>query len=515
MNSRTVTALLAATVVSSLVSADERPDIVLMMADDLGFSDIGCYGSEIPTPNLDELAASGVRFTNFYNTCRCCPSRATLMTGLYSHQAGIGEMNSRDTGPGYRGQLDANIPTVAELLRDAGYNTAMVGKWHLTFNKSINAGPNGSWPFQRGFERFFGSMEGAKDYFRPTWVFRNDQPVTRFGENFFYTNAMSQQAADWIREQPSDKPLFVYTAFYAPHFPLQAPADEIARFRGNYRAGWDELRNQRFQKQLAQGIVPPWTRLSGRKGDVPAWETLSPEKQDEMDLRMAIYAAQVSLLDQGVGRILSALRATDRLENTLLIFLSDNGATNVGGALGAGDADLIGTRNAVLKSQYGGGWANLSNTPYREFKADAHEGGVMAPLILHWPKYLGKEQKLRHQPAHIIDLVPTCLDAANAADRRSNAHPALPGRSLLAVTKAEREFFFEHYGSRGVRSGPWKLVNRRKNVEWELYNLTADRVEEHNLSGSNRAKVAELDAAWRTWAQRCNVRAPESFDSRK
>lgn len=487
------------------------------MADDLGFSDIGCYGSEIPTPNLDALAAGGVRLTQFYNTSRCCPSRASLLTGLYSHQAGIGAMNNVDEGPGYRGQLLAATPTLPEMLRKAGYGTAMVGKWHLTLSKTIDDGPNGSWPFQRGFDRFYGTMEGAKSYFRPQWLFEGKRPITDFPDDYFYTTAIARRAAQFIREHPGDRPLFLYVAFYAPHFPLQAPAEAIAGFRGKYMAGWDRLRHSRHERQLTSGVIPERTPLSRRTEGVPPWETLTPAQKDGMDLRMAIYAAQVHLLDEGVGHVVEGLRESGRLDDTLLLFLSDNGATDVGGPFGAGSPETIGTPEAELVSTYGAGWANLSNTPYRLFKADTHEGGVRAPLILHWPNRLREKNSFRHSPAHIIDIVPTCLAAAGIQpdDVRSQSGPGLEGRSLLELAdgtpeRSPRPLFFEHLGSRAVRFGRWKLVSRKNGDAWELYDLESDRTEENNLATERPEVVQQLNRRWREWAKRCSVRGGDN-----
>ena len=365
--------------------AADQPDIVLIMADDLGYSDIGCYGSEIETPNLDRLASAATLFTNFSNTSRCCPSRASLLTGLYSHRAGIGDMNNADKGPGYRGQLLAEVNTLPELLKEEGYTTAMVGKWHLTRSSSINQGPNGSWPLQRGFDRFYGTMEGAKNYFKPTWLFDQTQEIKSFGEDYFYTNAISQRATEWIHNQPQEKPLFLYAAFYAPHFPLQAPQQIIDRHRGKYLDGWDALRARRFAKQQQLGLLPDDVQLSPRPSEVPAWDTLSPQQQQHLDTRMAVYAAQVELLDQGIGRILDALEQSGRAENALVVFLSDNGGASTGGPFGAGPQKTVGQPDNPIKSTYGKGWATLSNTPFRMHKANTHEGGVMSPLIVRWP----------------------------------------------------------------------------------------------------------------------------------
>ncbi|MGI9471569.1 MAG: sulfatase-like hydrolase/transferase [Rubripirellula sp.] len=490
------------------------PDIVLMMADDMGYSDLGCYGSEISTPNLDALANHGVRFTQFYNTSRCCPSRASLLTGMYSHQVGIGRMNTADRGPGYRGQLSTDTPTIAEVLGAAGYRTSMVGKWHLTMSKTIDQGPNGSWPLQRGFDQWYGSMEGAKNYFRTKWLFDNEDEVLQFKDDFFYTRAISDRAAAVIRDQPPEQSLFSYVAFYAPHFPLQAPEETIAKYRGKYASGWRSIREARFQKQKELGIVSDATILSPPGDEIPDWKSLSVSQRDELDLRMAIYAAQIHELDQGVGNIVEALKETGRFENTLILFLSDNGGTNSGGPLGSGKRALLGGAEAELHSTYGGGWANVSNTPFRQYKANTHEGGVRAPMVVHWPARLGTASRILHRPAHIIDLTPTCIDAAGfgkPAVRPTFSLGQLEGKSLLeslatsSASHDSRALFFEHMGSRASRDGKWKLVNRDKGEQWELYDLTDDPTELIDLASSETAILGSLAEQWNDWAQRCDV----------
>ena len=490
-------------ILDMLAATPASPNIVLMMADDLGFSDIGCYGSEIPTPNLDRLAATGIQFGNFTNTSRCCPSRASLMTGLYSHQAGLGGMTNAGKGPGYQGQLSADVTTLPERLKQCGYTTAMVGKWHMTLSNTINDGPNGSWPLQRGFDRFYGSMEGAKNYFRPTWLFDGQSEVKEFDKGFYYTDAVSTRAADWIREQPFGSPLFLYVAFYAPHFPLQALSSVIGKYRGKYLIGWDKLRLQRFANQKKLGIVPLAAKLADRSADVPAWDELNKTQCDELDLRMATYAAQVEMLDRGVGRILDAVEQSGRSNNTLVIFLSDNGAASSGGAFGAGAKVKIGKRNAPVRTTYGKGWATLSNTPYREHKANTHEGGVMAPLIISWPQRIQSGQPPRFDKAHIIDLAPTCVFAAGA--KVDDAE--FEGGDLLQWQRgAEDALFYEHGKSRAVRQGEWKLVNKAKSQQWELYNLKTDPTEKDNLAVSQGDRVERLKALWLRWAERCHVK---------
>jgi len=502
---RFLSAILFALTLSVL--GNTRPDIVLIMADDLGFSDVGCFGSEIPTPNIDALAKGGVRFTNFRNTSRCCPSRAALLTGVYSHQAGIGEMNTRDAGHGNRGQLASSIPTIAERLKELGYATGMVGKWHLTLRKAIDEKPNGSWPFQRGFDFFYGTMEGAKNYFAPTWLYRNTKPVKEFEEGYFYTDALANEAVDFIGKQPKDKPLFLYTAFYAPHFPLQAPKESIEKFRGKYLEGWDALRKKRHRRQLAEGVIPENTVLSPREGGVLEWKSLSDGKRREMDLRMAIYAAQVHHLDQGVGHIVEALRKSGRLDNTLIVFLSDNGGADAGGVFGSGDPKLIGGPEAKVHSTYGRGWASLSNTPYRKFKADIHEGGVRSPLIMHWPVGLGKEASLRKDQTHIIDLAPTLLaQAVGDSHSETRYSQGMEGRDLLGK-QGDKEIthFFEHLGSQGMVEGDWKLVRSKRDEDWSLFHLGQDPSELRDLAAIEKSRVTSMAKLWMRWAAKVHV----------
>lgn len=483
----------------------DQPDIILMMADDLGFSDIGCYGSEIETPNLDALARSGQPFSNFSNTSRCCPSRASLLTGLYAHQAGLGAMTYKVKGPGYQGQLRSDVATLPERLRGLGYATAMVGKWHQTLSRTIDDGPNGSWPLQRGFDRFYGSMEGAKNYFRPKWFFDGTDEVTAFSEEFYYTDAISSRAANWVRGQPKNKPLFLYTAFYAPHFPLQAPREVIDKYLTTYQQGWGKLRRKRFENQLRAECISPDAQLSPLPDDVPAWDTLPQGRRDELSLRMATYAAQVELLDRGVGRILQALKQAGRDQNALVIFLSDNGAASSGGVFGSGSVEDIGKPSAAVHTTYGKGWATVSNTPYRMQKANTHEGGVMAPLILRWPERKVPRGNFREDVAHIIDIAPTCLAAAGG-DLNSVESP-FEGIDLFSAPPHDRgALFYEHEKSKAVRLGDWKLVNRDKTAQWELYNLRNDRTEQHDLAEANPDRVQMLSRLWRDWATRCNVR---------
>lgn len=486
---------------------DDRPNIIVIMADDLGFSDIGPYGGEIETPNLDRLAKDGLRYTQFYNASVCCPSRASLMTGLYPHAAGMGAMNHRNQkGPAYRGQLRDSAPTIAETLRTAGYATWMVGKWHLTWSDTIDDGPNGSWPLQRGFERGYYTVEGTKDYFAPKWMFDGEREVEEFPKDFYYERALSTQSAEWINEQDAAKPFFLYAAFCAPHFPLQAPEETISKYRDKYKVGWDQLREERLKRQIASGLLPPETTLSPRTPNVPAWDTLSATQREQLAQRMAVYAAQVDELDQAIGRILRALEKSKQLDNTLILFLSDNGATSRGGVMGQGAFSELNARG-VLNSTYGSGWSNLSNTPFRRYKMETHAGGTIAPFIIHWPKRI-RETGVRRQPAHIMDIMPTCLEVADAqlpARQKGETTLPLSGHSLISTFNknetVNRDLFWEFNGSRAVRSGDWKLVALTKQASWELYNVKSDPTELRELASQRPAKVKELESLWESWAK--------------
>jgi arylsulfatase A-like enzyme len=508
-----------------------RPNIVLILADDMGFSDLGCYGSEIATPNLDRLAAGGLRFTQFYNCARCCPTRASLMTGLYPHQAGVGHMVEHggipihDTRfPAYRGDLSKQAVTIAQVLQAAGYHTAMSGKWHVT--PMTEAKHN--WPLQRSFEKYFGLIHGASSYFDPTGILvRDNQVIKPEGADFYITDAIAENAirylADFGREQ---KPFFLYVAFTAPHWPLHARPEDIAKYRGHYTNNWAELRQARYQKQISMGLINPQWPISPR--DMTNAPLSAPQYAEWQDARMAAYAAQIDRLDQNVGEIIARLSSIGALENTLVFFLSDNGgcAENLGpgtsgpyvpansptgGPMRKGNSPEIFPGPADTYSSYGQAWANVSNTPFRYYKHWVHEGGISTPLIAYWPAKI-KPARVTHQLGHLVDLMATCLDVAGAKyPRQFNGEKIIPleGKSLLPVLqgkqrKGHQTIFWEHEGNRAVRQGKWKLVGRYAN-DWELYDMDADRTELNNLAAKNPAKVAELTKLYEQWAARVRV----------
>lgn len=488
-----------------------KPNIVVILVDDMGFSDLGCYGSEINTPNLDKLAADGLRFTQFYNTGRCCPTRASLLTGLYPHQAGMGHM-TRDSGlDAYRGDLNNRCVTLAEALRAGGYSTYGIGKWHVTkFMKADTPEKDKfNWPLQRGFDRYFGIIAGAANYFHPETLTSDNTMLPPPGDHFYTTDAFVDNAIKFIGERPKDKPFFLYLAFNAPHFPLMALPEDIAKYRGKYKAGWDKLRDQRHAKQAALGITD--STLSPRTETIKAWESLTPEEQDRFDQIMSIYAAMVDRMDQAVGRLVEDLREKGLLDNTLIFFMSDNG----GNAETGPDGKLLGKPPGSADSRVycGESWANLENTPFRLYKHFNHEGGISTPLIVHWPEGIAAKGELRTQPGHLIDIMATCMDVSGTKyPLELKGSPILPmeGKSLLpafANKAIERDaLFWEHEGNAAVHAGDWKLVRRGRDGAWELYNMKSDRSELHDLAAQEPAKARELADKWEAWAERARVK---------
>jgi len=511
------------------VVAVERPHIILIMVDDMGFADLGYHGSEIDTPNIDALAHGGVRFSQFYNSGRCCPTRATLMTGLHPHQVGIGHMtqspgSNRGAGkpPAYQGYLNRNCVTLAEVLKPAGYATLMAGKWHLGHNAEDR------WPLQRGFEKYFGCIAGATRFFHPqhprgmTLMNENVEPESTTDEAFYTTDAFTDYAIRFLKEEQSGRkrPSFLYLAYTAPHWPLQAFEDDIAKYRGKYRAGWEKLREQRYKKQIELGLVNEDWPLSPATSRIPAWDTLDEKKQDEMDLKMAVYAAMIDRVDQNIGKLVAYLKSSGMFDNTLIMFLSDNGACQEGGMLGRGNFYDIEKRNQETANSYGEAWANAGNTPFRMYKHHVHEGGSATPFFMHWPKVIAKQKDWYREPGQLIDLVPTIIDVAGATypvRYEGNDIPALDGMSMRSAFTGRpldrgKPFFVEHENNAFMRDGDWKLVGldvaAAKGVQydrWELYNIRKDRSEVNNLAEKHPERVKNMAAAWDAWAKRVGV----------
>lgn len=510
--------LLCACLAASQPAFSKQPNIVVILADDLGYSDIGCYGSEIETPHLDALARGGLRFTQFYNTSRCCPTRAALLTGLHQHQAGIGHMAGDDGIPSYQGYLNDRCITLAEALKPAGYTTLMTGKWH------VGSAP-GQWPLDRGFDRYWGTPSGGGVYFKDTLQIRKEvffvsgSETVELPDDFYSTDTFTDHALHYIKEAVTEtrKPFFLYLAHIAPHWPLQAKPADIAKYKGRYDIGWDAVREQRFARQKELGILPPDAVLSPRDEKAGDWSALSAAEQKALSHRMAVYAAQVDCLDQNVGRLVAALKEHGQLENTLILFLSDNGCSAEGGpggfSRGMKDAP-IGT--GLSYASAGLEWANVSDTPFRKFKTFTHEGGIATPLIVHWPAGIADAGALRQDPAHVMDLMPTLVDIGAATyPQTRNEKPVLPmeGLSLRPVfslpagqTTAlpERPLYWEHEGNKSIRLGGWKAVAKGRGP-WALYNLKTDRAEQQDQAAAQPEKLSELSALWQAWAKRSGV----------
>ncbi|HET6573153.1 MAG TPA: arylsulfatase, partial [Fimbriiglobus sp.] len=545
-----VLALVALGLAAPLTAA-ERPNIVVVMSDDMGFSDIGCYGSEIATPNLDNLAAGGVRFTQFYNTARCCPTRACLLTGLYPHQAGVGHMTGKGHGaefPSYRGDLNDRCVTIAEALRPAGYRTYAVGKWHVCHNVRPD-GPKHNWPLQRGFDRFYGMVSGGGSYYDPFTLCRGNQLISPYADpeykpkTYYFTDAIGDHAVRFLGEhqkQHAGTPFFMYVTFTAAHWPMHALPEDIAKYKGKYDGGYGPARKARLAKARKLGLIDPKWGLSEQAGD---WDAVTNKEWEAAC--MEVYAAAVDRMDQNVGKIVAELKRTGQLDNTLVLFLQDNGGcaeqmgrrknknhpdgpradkptlpplppealpkslvppqTRDGYPVRQGPGVMPGPADTYVA--YGEGWANVSDTPFREYKHWVHEGGISTPLIAHWPKGIAAKGELRRQPGHLIDIMATCLDLSGAKYPEGKTPPE--GKSLVpafADKPIERDAnYWEHEGNRAVRVGDWKLVAKGPGGKWELYDLKADRTELHDLASANPEKVKELIAKWEAWAKRAKV----------
>jgi len=500
----------------------KRPNILLVVADDLGYSDLGCYGGEIATPTLDALAANGLRFAQFYTTARCCPSRASILTGQYPHRVGVGHMVTDMGHPGYRGRLSDNAVTLAEVLKLADYRTFMSGKWHVGTND----------PTRHGFEQYFGTLISAATYWDSAQYLRLPQGSTTrsYDRDAFYgTDALTDYALDFLEDArtTADRPWFLYLAFHAPHFPLHARPEDIARYRTRYTAGWDLLRGRRLARMKQLRLVARDTRLPPRSkftnygetvsAENPPWDSLPDDRRADLAMRMAIYAAMVDRMDQNIGRVAADLRARGELDNTLIVFLSDNGAcaewdpfgfdvsSSPNNVLHRGDdLERMGSRGSY--HSVGSGWANASNTPWRMYKHYSHEGGISTPCIVHWPAGFRRRNVIESAPAHLIDLMPTIVEASGATyPHLFNTRETLPmaGTSLVPALRGERmperALYFEHEGTRAVREGRYKLTALR-GEPWKLYDMERDRTELEDLAARQPRRVESLARQWDTWA---------------
>ncbi len=507
MTSKTLLLILLVMGVSCFLFA-KRPDILLIMSDDMGYSDLGCFGGEIRTPNLDSLAKGGLRFTNFYSENMCWVSRASLLTGVY-HRTSLKD-----------GHLHPRCPTLPEALRSAGYTTLMSGKWHL-------AGKNGKtvYPNDRGFDNFYGILGGAASFFAPFSLSRNRKNVEqefRDDPEYYFTRAIAGNALAFLKQVPKDKPLFLYLPFTAAHWPLHAPEKDVAKYKGAFSPGWDKLRKERLQRMKNLGVVPEGVSLSDRHPKVPAWKDESNKAWQQR--RMEVYAAQVTIMDEAIGKVIDALRKAGRFENTLSLFTVDNGGCHVeygptrkgsylpsqtrdGRPMEPGNLPELMPGSEITYQSYGYGWANLSNTPYRLFKQYDHEGGIHTPMIAHWPKGILGKGKTVDTLSHLVDLMPTILDATKVVPpNTSDGKPRIKwdGRSLLPSLQGKKQpdpaiLFFNHAKGRALRSGKWKLVFNRDNgkkANWELYDLANDPNEINDLAKGNPKQVEALVKIW-------------------
>ena len=533
--------------------ASQKPNIVLILTDDMGYSDIGCFGSEISTPNLDALAADGLRFTQFYNAARCCPTRASLLTGLYPHQAGIGCMVDDRGFDAYRGDLNRRSVTLAEALKPAGYRTYAVGKWHVTPGKTPESLTHKqNWPLQRGFDRFYGTINGCGSYWDPNSLMRDNREITIANDTeyqpaeYYYTDAISDQATRFINDHERDhakEPFFLYVAYTAAHWPMQARERDIAKYKGYYDAGYGPVAAARWVKEQLLGVAQTsW-------GLPPPAEDWAKVKNREFEARcMEVYAAMVTVMDEGVGRIVAELKSQGQLDNTIIFFLEDNGACAEPVGRGSGfqpraekpslaplskDTAEYGNQPAQTRDgwpvrfgygvmpgpadtfvAYGRGWANVCNTPFREYKHWVHEGGISTPLIAHWPAGIPAAQRgrLEAQPGHIIDLMATCVDVAGAKYPEQfsgqaiqpmegvSLRPAFEGKSLQRT----QPIFWEHEGNRAIRDGSWKLVSKYPGGR-ELFDMETDRPEQNDLAAQQPERVKQMVAQWDAWAKRVGV----------
>ena len=520
-----------------------QPNIITILADDLGFSDIGCFGGEIETPNLDALAAGGFRASQFYNTARCCPARASLLTGLYPHQAGVGMMVYRDYGRGYEGGLNDRCVTFAEVLRDAGYQTMLSGKWHAGHERH-------SRPEVRGFDRFTGIYTHVDSYWKVLpgcEIYRDGERIIdagmppanpyRPGEPFYTTDYFSDVALEYIDERDKRRPFLLHLCYNAPHFPLEAPEALIEKYRGRYRKGWDVLKAEKLARMKAMGLVPPGQQMARAtgfdsvklekydfhcaidSGELPAWDSLTDAEQDELDFRRAIYAAQVERMDQNIGRLVDRLRQHGLLNNTLVMFMSDNGCSGELGPFGCNWPDYHSGNHAEWRREGGWAtsqgqcWASLSNTPLRKFKIFVHEGGIASPFIAHWPQcFTDAGSMCTDQTFHLVDVMPTLCEIAGADYPDKGVHP-MQGISMLPWMKdpqhaaQTRTLFWQHEINAAVREGNWKLVtsNDRDDSAWELYDLSSDRSESLDLWEEHPEMTERLIRQWKHWAANSDV----------
>ena len=479
------------------------------MADDMGYSDIGCYGSEIQTPNLDLIAANGVKLRSFYNNARCCPTRASLLTGQYPHTVGMGNMVSMPKAPiqkgSYQGFLNDEYPTIAESLQQAGYNTYMSGKWHVGERQE-------HWPLKRGFEHYFGLISGANSFYEiipqelgKRHVVEDNQDYPIPAKGFYMTDAFTDHAIQYLNQQQATKaqnPFFLYLAYTAPHFPLHALEEDIVKYEKLYEQGWDITRKNRYQKMNQLGLVDKRYQLTEKPADIPDWENATNKKT--WVRKMAVYAAMIDRMDQNIGKLIQTLKKNGQYNNTMIVFLSDNGgcAENVSGRNFNDSTKKIGEKGSYVTYDYP--WANVSNTPFKKYKRYMHEGGMITPFIIQWPNGIKPSQPYSNQIGHVIDLLPTALELAGVSAKE------LPGQSLSYLwngkTVAPRTYCWEHEGNQAIRQGDWKLVKDQEDPSWELYNLKLDPTEIKDLASKETARVKAMQMEYEAWSKKVGVK---------
>jgi arylsulfatase A-like enzyme len=493
----------------TIEAVPQKPNIIFIMADDMGYSDIGCYGSEIQTPNLDLIAANGVKLRSFYNNARCCPTRASLLTGQYPHTVGMGNMVSMPKAliqkGSYQGFLNDEYPTIAESLQQAGYNTYMSGKWHVGERQE-------HWPLKRGFEHYFGLISGANSFYeiipqelgkRHVVEDNQDYPIPATG--FYMTDAFTDHAIQYLNQQQATKaknPFFLYLAYTAPHFPLHALEEDIVKYEKLYEQGWDITRKNRYQKMNQLGLVDKRYQLTEKPADIPDWENTTDKKT--WVRKMAVYAAMIDRMDQNIGKLIQTLKKNGQYNNTMIVFLSDNGgcAENVSGRNFNDSTKKIGEKGSYVTYDYP--WANVSNTPFKKYKRYMHEGGMITPFIIQWPNGIKPSQPYSNQIGHVIDLLPTALELAGVNAKE------LPGQSLSYLwngkSVAPRTYCWEHEGNQAIRQGDWKLVKDQEDPSWELYNLKLDPTETKDLASKEIARVKAMQMEYEAWSKKVGVK---------
>ena len=513
-----------------------RPNILLIMLDDMGYSDLGCYGGEVQTPNIDQLAKEGIRFTQMHNSARCCPTRASLLTGQHPQKAGINGMGVN---------LSMNTATIAEVLKENGYHTGMTGKWHLSTTKAVDDpveqlrwmahqvdygpfSPLENYPCNRGFQEHWGVIWGVVNYFDPFSLVHNEEPIKEVPDDFYMTDFITQKSIDLIDSySQDDKPFFLYVAHNAPHWPLHALPKDIEKYKDTYKDGWEALRKKRYERMIAMGLIDRETYPLPENSSGKSWADC--DKKDYEAACMSVHAAMIDHVDQGVGQIIQKLKETGQYNNTIILVLSDNGASYERGYPAGFDRPGFTRDSTMIEynsdhpgaettwNYIGRAWASASNTPFRYWKMESYEGGSATPFIVHWPAGLkGKENTINRGVAHVMDVMPTCLELSGASypDSINGQKAVMPvGESLMPLLAGNAEsihdtMYWKHQQGRAIRVGDWKM-SALPGKAWELFNMAEDHTETNDLSAQYPEKVADLNQAWNRWAKTLDIRPYE------